>query len=654
MTKILWHSETPFTPSGYGNQTERITTGLANKGFDMALLGWQYVGNKLIIQRDENDKPKRQLFSGDGYGFGQGTTPFVIKEFEPDGVICLGDWWMNSFVHLIPREYDYWTSHWLPIDGIPFGNHTKWSDAFNSANLLVNMSKFGHRQFQEGIQQARDDNKAVTLENTLIPHGIDTIAYSRASESEIAEEKEFLEIDPEAMVIGVVARNQPRKNYPRLIETFTSWVRDKELTEKDVVLYLHCAPQDSAGWNLDFLLKGYDMEKIIILNPLLQIPSFGIAPERMKNFYSMMDAKLLPTAGEGFGIPSAEALSCETPLAITNFTNSAEFMQVGGIDILDDESLINKITGELIDNGGNEEGFINTDNGWLISYDDIFTHMGNVNRAQIGRKGMYNWFDELFYLFHNKKEKLKAMGRKGRELVKRHYKIEDVIDKWSKKIEFMEDDYKNRSLKPLPFLHSFDEAYMWARKMDANQSYCKTEINTMLDFIKKSDIQDVNTVLDLGCGSGESMKRLNREGFITVGCDISKEAVKFCRKAGLSVFLANGENLIDNMTKYGMKDIVFDMIVSQHTMEHCEDWKSFLENCLAIAKKVVFITVPHDNMRDKTHVKKYTEETMSEIKTFVKPYQEVYDFEYNKVGDKFLTVSYVMMFKRKKFLGQPI
>jgi glycosyltransferase involved in cell wall biosynthesis len=640
LTKILWHSETPFTPSGYGNQTERITSGLAEKGFEMALLGWQFVGNKLVIPPNN-----RQLFSGDGHGFGAGTTPFVIKEFEPDGVICLGDWWMNSFVHLIPREHDYWTSHWLPIDGIPFGNHTKWSDTFNSANLIVNMSNFGHRQFQEGIEQAKDDNKAVTLENTFIPHGIDTQAYSRASESEIAEEKEFLEIDPEAMVIGVVARNQPRKNYPRLIETFTSWVRDKELTEKDVVLYLHCAPQDSAGWNLDFLIKGYDMEKNIVLNPLLKVPSFGIAPERMKNFYSMMDAKLLPTAGEGFGIPSAEALACETPLAITNFTNSAEFMQVGGIDVLDDESLINLMTGELFSNGSDYD-FITTDNGWLIPYDDIFTHMGNVNRAQISRKGMYAWFDELYYLFNNKKEKLRVMGRKGRELVKRQFKIEDVVDKWSKKIEFMEDSWGNRSLKPLPHLHSFDEAYMWGRKLDANQSYCVTEINTILDFIKKSDIQGINTVLDVGCGSGESMKRLNREGFITIGCDISSEAVKFCRKAGLTALLADGISLDDDLEAYGI-DWVFDIVVSQHTMEHVEDWKKFIRQCCSTAKKAVFITVPHDNMRDKTHVKKYLEETMDEVKEFVD--KMAWDFEYNKVGDKFLTVSYVMMLKKQNF-----
>lgn len=645
MTKILWHSETPFTPSGYGNQTERITSGLSEKGFKIGILAWQFVGNKLIIPPNE-----RELFAGTG-GFGEQTTPFIIKEFEPDGIICLGDWWMNSYVHHIPREHDYWTSQWLPIDGIPIGSHSKWSDNFNSANMIVNMSRFGYNQFQEGIRLARSEKKPVTLENTMIPHGIDTQAYFRASDSEIAEEKAFLKIDPEAMVMGVVARNQPRKNYPRLIETFAKWVEDKKLTEKDVVLYLHCAPQDSAGWNLDFLAKGFlptGYEKTIVMNPLLKIPSFGIAPERMKNFYSIMDTKILPTAGEGFGIPSAEALACEVPLAITNFTNSAEFMQIGGEYVLDSEYYAENIdykTGEFLWKNG-ELDFLTTDNGWLISYDDIFTHKGNVNRAQISRKGMYEWFDEMYYLFHNKKYKLEAMGKTGRKLIKKYYDMPLVIDQWTKKIEFMEDTFGSRSTKPLPPLHSFDEQYMINRKMDANQPYCKTEINMILQFIEEAKIEDVKTVLDVGCGSGESMKRLNREGYITVGCDISPEAVKYCRKAGLTAFVADAENLVVEMLSNNIS-WNFDVVVSQHTMEHCENWSDFLKNCFMLAQKAVFITVPHDNMRDKTHVKKYLEEDIDEIRDFVDESQ--WEFDYNKVGDKFATVSYVMMFKRKNF-----
>ncbi len=651
MTKILWHSETPFTPSGYGNQTERITSGLAEKGFEMGLLGWQYVGNKLVIPPN-----KRQLFSGAG-GFGAETTPFVIEEFKPDGVVCLGDWWMNSYVHHLPRKHDFWTSHWFPIDGIPFGDHSKWSDTFNSANLIVNMSQFGHQQFQQGIEYAIKDKKPVTLENTVIPHGIDTEIYKRASDEEIAEEKEFLEIDPEAMVIGVVARNQPRKNYPRLIETFSKWVKERHFTEKDVVLYLHCSPTDSAGWSLDYLRKGYDMEKQVILNKLLNVPSFGIAPERMKNFYSLMDAKILPTAGEGFGIPSAEALSCEVPLAITNFTNSAEFMRVEGKYVLERETYekhISTYTGEFFDPDGEVKPYdvFKTDNGWLIPYDDIFTHQGNVNRASISRKGMTSWFDEVFYLFSEEKHELEYMGKIGRELVKRFFDMPLVINAWGKTIEHMEEDWGNRSLKSMPPLHTFDETYMMNRKFDANQPYCKTEINSMLESIRSDEsMTDIYTALDVGCGSGESMKRLNREGFITIGCDISHESVKICRKEGLTAMLASGETLKTDLKAYGI-NWNFDIVLSQHTMEHCEDWRLFIRNCCIKAKKGVYITVPHDNMHDKTHVKRYLEETMNDIEAFVESKAFIrrvgkWKFSYNKVGDKFNTVSYIIILKKE-------
>ena len=191
------------------------------------------------------------------------------------------------------------------------------------------------------------------------------------------------------------------------------------------------------------------------------------------------------------------------------------------------------------------------------------------------------------------------------------------------------------------------------RKMDANQPYCKTEINSILESIRQDDrLVNIYTALDVGCGSGESMKRLNREGFITVGCDISEEAVKYCRKSGLTAWLANGESLVIDFKSYGI-DWKFDIVFSQHTMEHCEDWKSFINNCCTLSKKAVFITVPHDNMRDKTHVKKYLEENMDEVKEFIesKDFTIIngdWEFDFNKVGDKFLTVSYVIILKRKK------
>ncbi len=43
-----------------------------------------------------------------------------------------------------------------------------------------------------------------------------------------------------------------------------------------------------------------------------------------------MDIFLLTTSGEGFGIPTIEALACEVPCVITDFTTTYELLMDDG------------------------------------------------------------------------------------------------------------------------------------------------------------------------------------------------------------------------------------------------------------------------------------------------------------------------------------
>ena len=48
----------------------------------------------------------------------------------------------------------------------------------------------------------------------------------------------------------------------------------------------------------------------------------------MANLYNCMDVFVLPTAGEGFGIPTVEAMACGVPICVTNYTTGYELISM--------------------------------------------------------------------------------------------------------------------------------------------------------------------------------------------------------------------------------------------------------------------------------------------------------------------------------------
>lgn len=117
----------------------------------------------------------------------------------------------------------------------------------------------------------------------------------------------------------VTKSNQPRKNIPVLIKAFAKFARNKE----DVVLLLRMADKD-VGWNISELLDRFKLQgKAFIVEA---DPKFGIPIEHLVNLYQVSDLFVLPTMGEGFGIPLLEAQACGTPILATDCSNIPELV----------------------------------------------------------------------------------------------------------------------------------------------------------------------------------------------------------------------------------------------------------------------------------------------------------------------------------------
>src|SRR5579864_4157510 len=144
---ILWISDSPDTPSGFGNVTRFVCEGLSRRGHAVSILGWQtratfeWNGCKVY-------PPGRDRMGSDGmYAF--------LLRHRPDVVIALGDvWWMPYFAapH-IRRQMELIDAPWVlyfPIDGdtgdaasgpLP----ASWIELLREVDVPVAMSEYGRR-----------------------------------------------------------------------------------------------------------------------------------------------------------------------------------------------------------------------------------------------------------------------------------------------------------------------------------------------------------------------------------------------------------------------------------------------------------------------------------------------------------------------------
>jgi len=89
--------------------------------------------------------------------------------------------------------------------------------------------------------------------------------------------------------------------------------------------------------------------------------------------------------------------------------------------------------------------------------------------------------------------------------------------------------------------------------------------------------QGHNRLLDVGCGKGSFIARMRDQGWEVEGSEVDADAVEYARSSGLSVHLGSLENI-------HFPDNTFDVITSNHVIEHVHDPISLIQECLRVLK----------------------------------------------------------------------
>lgn len=307
--KILWHSNSPWAQTGYGQQSALFGPRLAHLGHDVAFSAyWGLAGAMLdwcgfpVYPADEK--------------WGNHLLPaYAAAHGEGDPAACQVITLMDVWVLTAPTLNDLRIGAWCPVDHDPIPPRVL--DFFKRSTAVpIAMSEFGQTKMREA-----------GLDPLYVPHGVDTTVFAPHDQREI---RESIGIPADAFVVGMFANNKgtapPRKAFPQAFEAFKR-LRDKN---PDAVLYLHTEKFGvHEGMNLVALAEFVGIPaEAIYWTPQFEM-EVGIPQPAMAMLYSAIDVLLSPSYGEGFGIPVIEAQACGRPVIVSDFSAQPELCGAG-------------------------------------------------------------------------------------------------------------------------------------------------------------------------------------------------------------------------------------------------------------------------------------------------------------------------------------
>lgn len=308
---VLWASNAPWAPSGYGVQSKHFapriakhghsTAFAANYGAQAGVLNW----GGLPVLPSLMDGHGRDVLTSHAAAFFQG--------LKKGGIIILYDSWVYD-PHVLHKDRAN-VAVWAPVDHEPAPPGVLGFFEESGAIPLA-MSQHGYAEFAEA-----------DLDPIYIPHAVDTKLFTPGDKAD-ARQRIGLP-DDDRFVVGMIAANKgnpSRKSFDQALQAFAQILLD----HSDAILYLHTeADGKFDGVNLPALLGALKIpaENVRFADPYQLI--LGFPDDYMVAAYRAIDVLLNPAMGEGFGVPVLEAQACGTPVIVSEFTAMREIGQVG-------------------------------------------------------------------------------------------------------------------------------------------------------------------------------------------------------------------------------------------------------------------------------------------------------------------------------------
>ncbi len=336
-TPLLLISDSPAGSTGLGRITRELATRIQHRipdVFRVATLGYgsQHSSRLPFTQYHIRSMgPGRELYD----------LPEVVNDFfQQDSGIVMAVWnpgWLDWLAHpecLTGEENEPLkqlltcgkVKRWIyaPIDAEgPQGMPSEIRDILSGFDRRLFYASWAADLYDRATERQQISEH--------LPHGIDDHVF-HPRDRKVARESFMPRVArinagplaDDMMLVGAVATNTPRKDWPLAFETVAELVKRGH----NAFLWAHT---DSFYKEYDFnnLTHAFDLDRRVILT------RHYLSSDKLAWAYSACDVTLGIGSGEGFGYPLAESLACGVPVIHGNYA--------GGVEIVPSEILVDPI-----------------------------------------------------------------------------------------------------------------------------------------------------------------------------------------------------------------------------------------------------------------------------------------------------------------------
>ena len=289
--KVVWLSECPTVPSGFGKATKYMVYNLKQLGFDVTSLCYSIIG-------------KADLADGTTVVSAPNTPTEVIQKFKPDVVVMFGAPWIVPLVNFLP----------LIPSALSIDRHVRFVGYFIHEFLDApeNIKKVFRLVHFMAVTNAREAKYVGIDRYHVVPHGVNTNIWN----PDVKPMNDFKRIANIDYVIGMVAKNHPRKRFDIFLESVA--IAAKKLQKKIGIL-----PYTSQNgfWNLSAIYESVSKYYSVML-PIFRLTEyeaiFGLPEQQQAEFLAGIDIHMLPTLGEAWSLPIDETLALGKPNITTD------------------------------------------------------------------------------------------------------------------------------------------------------------------------------------------------------------------------------------------------------------------------------------------------------------------------------------------------
>lgn len=313
--KIFFVGDAPTVDTGFGIVSKNLLTRWYEAGYEISALG--------INEYMDDPRPARELpfvvypcdKGGPEQVYGMHKMWPIAEMENPDIIFILNDpWLIKSYMDLKPKGSLPYTKiiGYYPTDAAPL--KPEWHQTLNALDAQVCYSKYA-----EGVVTKSNGSRPSNLHQVY--HGVDTESFYPVN-MEYARTQ--LGIPANLFIVGMIARNQPRKRFDLLMLAFKEFAKDKE----NVKLYLHTGLKD-VGFDILNLAHQLDIENKLIMTEDLA-PNRGVSTKRLNLIHNSFNVNTLISLGDGFGLPVAESMAVGCPQIVSGHSALQELVEGHG------------------------------------------------------------------------------------------------------------------------------------------------------------------------------------------------------------------------------------------------------------------------------------------------------------------------------------